>query len=254
MRTTTPILLLRTGSAAVVLLAAAFLTGCASTAPQGDRDDSMDGSVPAATWEEETSEAVEALRRAVEASYDRERGLAERLRETEEDNGALSQELAALRTQSTANRAQLDSLGMGSRGPQSALIPQRAVEDEGVLAAYQDALEQYRARRYPSALDRFGDVLAMAPYGRWADNAQYWRGECFYGMGRYRQSLTEFTKVFVYEKTEKADDAQLKVARCYLALGEKERALTAFQKLLDEYPESEYVEVARKEMRYLQGQ
>jgi len=44
----------------------------------------------------------------------------------------------------------------------------------------------------------------------------------------------------------------LKIARCYLALGEKENALLAFQKLLDEYSDSEYVEMARKEMTYLQ--
>ena len=49
------------------------------------------------------------------------------------------------------------------------------------------------------------------------------------------------------------DDAQFKVARCYLALGEKDKAQAAFEKLLEEYPESEYVERSRKELRYLRG-
>ena len=86
----------------------------------------------------------------------------------------------------------------------------------------------------------------------WADNAQYWTGECYYGLGKYRQALTAFTKVFAYRKTEKADDAQLKIARCYLGLDEKSKALSSFQKLLDEYPESEYLSKAQKEMQYLQ--
>ena len=72
-------------------------------------------------------------------------------------------------------------------------------------------------------------------------------------MGRFRQALTEFTKIFVYRNTEKDDDAQLKIARCYLSLGEKGRALMALRKLIDEYPESEYVANARREIRYLQG-
>ncbi len=96
-------------------------------------------------------------------------------------------------------------------------------------------------------------MLTSAPYSELADNAQYWKGECFYGIGKFSQALTEFTKVFAYQKTEKADDSQLKIARCYMAMGEKDKALSAFQKLVDEYPKSEYVDVARKEMQYLQG-
>ena len=96
-------------------------------------------------------------------------------------------------------------------------------------------------------------MLAVAPFSEWSDNAQYWKGECYWGLGNYRQALTEFTKVFAFSKTEKADDAQLKIARCYLALGERNKALTALRKLLDEYPESEYMPAARKEMKYLGG-
>ena len=55
-------------------------------------------------------------------------------------------------------------------------------------------------------------------------------------------------------KTEKADDAQLKVGRCYLALEERDQAIAAFRKLLIEFSESEYVAVARKELKYLGGQ
>ena len=55
------------------------------------------------------------------------------------------------------------------------------------------------------------------------------------------------------QETEKADDAQLKIARCYLALGEKTSALRAFQQLVDEYPKSEYVGTAKKEISYLRG-
>lgn len=93
----------------------------------------------------------------------------------------------------------------------------------------------------------------MTPYGSWADNAQYWKAECYYGLGKYAQARTEFTKVFAYRKTEKADDAQFKIARCNLALGDKTGALRVFQQLIDEYPKSEYADTAKKEISYLSG-
>lgn len=232
----------------MVLLIAA---GCASSAPRGG--DPGAAMAPGPSWEEESREAMEALRRAVEASYDRERALAERLRQMEEQNAVLLQEVQALRVQSASNRAQLDSMDVTGAHILAAAPPVAPAADERVLVLYQQALADYRERRYSEAMDRLARILAAAPYSEWADNAQYWRGECLYGLGQYRQALTEFTKVFAYEKTEKADDAQLKVARCYAALGERERALQAFQQLLDEYSDSEYTEAARQEMRRLRG-
>ena len=116
---------------------------------------------------------------------------------------------------------------------------------------YRAAREQYNNRQYERALELFTELVRKAPRSNLADNSQYWMGECYYGLGKFRQALTEFTKVFAYPNTEKSDDAQLKIARCYLALGEQKSTLIAFQKLLDEYADSEYVDVARKEMTYL---
>ena len=124
---------------------------------------------------------------------------------------------------------------------------------DNVFKIYQGALAEYRSHKYDRAIVEFDRLLQAAPFSEWSDNAQYWKGECYYGIGKYRLAMTEFTKVIAFRKTEKADDAQLKIARCHLALGERDRALAAFRKLLDEYPESEYLPAARKEMKYLGG-
>jgi TolA-binding protein len=123
----------------------------------------------------------------------------------------------------------------------------------GIPAAYRAALDTYRDRRYREALEGFGDVLRAAPNGNLADNSQYWIGECHYGMGEFRRALAEFTKVFAFAKTEKDDDAQLMIARCYMALGESKQALSAYQKLLGDYPGSEYTGAVRREIEYLRG-
>lgn len=201
------------------------------------------------TWQSGQREEIEALKRAVEASYDRERAMADRLRQSEELNVEFRQELNMLRESTQILRARLDSLHTQpfrpSTGPGTA--------SNKALSLYQRALTTYNGKQYAEAAAQFDRVLAASPYGEWADNAQYWKGECYYGMGKFRQALSEFTKVFAFSKTEKADDAQLKIGRCYLALGEREQAIQAFRKLLDEFADSEYAATARKELKYLGG-
>ena len=201
--------------------------------------------------EVEVYEEIEALKRAVEASYDRERAMADRLRQEEESNAQLRQQMEMLQTEVAAMKGQFEDMDIEDSSVGE--VPAFRTDRFNVHKTYQAALATYRNRRYDEALGQFAETLSMAPYSEWADNAQYWIGECYYGLGKFQQALIEFTKVFAYQKTEKDDHAQLKIARCYLSLGEKDKALMAFQKLLDEYPESDKIEEARQEMRYLQG-
>ena len=213
------------------ILAVAALGACA--APSSEMTQRMDSS------DAEIREEIEALKRAVESSYDRERALAERLQRLEE--GVAQQEpRPETPIDPAANEPQPvpSSPGSGSFD---------------VQAAYDRAYQLFNELNYEAAFSGFGEIVSRAPNSEWSDNARYWMGACQYGLGKYRPALAEFTKVFTYMETEKADDAQLKIARCYLALGEKENALSAFRKLLDEYPDSEYVGTARMEMRYLEG-
>lgn len=188
-------------------------------------------------------EEIDSLKRAAQSSYEREVAIAERLRDVEEH-------AAVLREQVAAQREQLDTL----RGSQP--VTRKAADlpaEFDVTATYRRAMASYADHHYESALSQFGQILEAAPSSGYADNAQYWIGECYYGMGRFRQALIEFAKVFSYSKTEKADDAQLQMARSHRALGDRDAAHAAFQKLLDEHPASEYVEDARKEINYLGG-
>ena len=205
---------------------------------------------PDAAQSTEVREEIDALKRAIEASYDRERAMAERLRAAEEVNTDLRREVTAQENRLGSFASRLDTLNRPA--PTSSQPPVFSAGRFDAPSKYRAARESYNNRQYDRALGQFAEIVMMAPRSNLADNGQYWIGECYYGLVKFRQALTEFTKVFAYPNTEKSDDAQLKIARCYLALGEKESALLAFQKLMDEYPDSEYVEMARKEMTYLQ--
>ena len=242
----------------VLALALALSLGACAAPPQTGQ--------PPVQWEEaqqeEKSEALQALERAVAAAYEREQAMAERMSQLEASNAQLRQALRALQSQSRVLSARLDSLPRRALSPRVAANTSppdtradttAAVGKSDAFNMYQGALYYYRHKQYDRALAEFDRLLQEAPMSEWSDNAQYWKGECYYGLRKYQQALIEFTKVFAFSNTGKADDAQIKIARCHLALAERDRALAALRKLIDEYPDSEYVPTAREQIKQLGG-
>jgi TolA-binding protein len=223
---------LRPTSSACIIGLTTGLLGCASgTDDLAQRLDASDADL---------RDHVIALERSLDAAYDREKALAERLRRMEEG-------LAILQARVAASEERIDSLGRPPAGT-------RSPDAFDVTSAYDAAYGQHQDHNFEAALAAFADIVERAPTHSLADNAQYWIGESYYGLGRYRQALAAFTRVHAFDPTEKEDDAQLMIARSYLALGEKDQAVTAFRRLMSEYADSEYVTAARKELRYLEGE
>ena len=111
---------------------------------------------------------------------------------------------------------------------------------------YARGRELYEQRKYREAIDVFSGLLREDDKNKLADNAQYWIGECYYGLRNFSQAMAEFEKVFVFSGSEKHDDAQLKIALCYLQQGEREQAKNELEQLLATYPTSEYVAKAKQ--------
>ena len=73
--------------------------------------------------------------------------------------------------------------------------------------------------------------------------------EIYYSQKEFRRSIKEFEKVFTFLGANKSDDAQLKLGLCYINIGHIYQAKQEFNKLLANYPNSEYYNKAKK---YLQ--
>ncbi len=117
---------------------------------------------------------------------------------------------------------------------------------DSYVARYQQALSLFRDHRYREALSMFEELLATDTSNDYSDNAQYWIGECLYAMGRYREAIMAFEKVFTFRFSNKNDYAQFKIGQCYYKLGDMARARQEFQQLIDNYPDSELVARARE--------
>lgn len=119
------------------------------------------------------------------------------------------------------------------------------VSSSDFVVRYQAALDLFHSQQYQESLNQFEQLLASDMNNDYSDNAQYWIGECYYAMGRYREAIMAFEKVFTFRFSNKNDYAQFKIGQTYFKLGDKERANQEFQQLLDTYPDSELVPRAR---------
>lgn len=103
---------------------------------------------------------------------------------------------------------------------------------------YIDALSAYQNGDFMGAIDDFEMLIQNDPQHEYADNAQYWLGECYYALDEYGRAIDAFRKVINFADTNKADAAQFKIGYSYLNSGDKARGYDELERLLDMYPES----------------
>lgn len=111
---------------------------------------------------------------------------------------------------------------------------------------YQQALDYHFDNKDEDALVLFQILLGEDAQHPLADNCQYWIGETYYTQGEYERALEAFSAVPNYGDSNKAADARLKMGLCYLKLGQEADARREFQRLIEDFPESEYVKIAKE--------
>jgi len=243
------------------VFSAALLSACAGFPPAsgapGARSAKADDTVA-------LEESADALRLAQESRLELQTQSA-RLKELEGQVRDLTEILSWNAEQIQKQNLLLDSLRQGTAAPGSAGAaastsatatpadgaPKRISSDEA--GQYRQALDQYFGRNYAVAAKAFADLQNQYPQGAYADNAEYWIGECRFAQGDFTGALESFRKVLTYAATEKADDAQLKIGYCYLRLNDRKKAEEEFRKLVSLYPTSEYVDRAQGEIDKLAG-
>ena len=105
---------------------------------------------------------------------------------------------------------------------------------------YDNALGLARGKQHDKALQAFTAFLVRYPDHPYAENAMYWRGECFYATGAFARAVEQFEGLIArFPYGNKAADALLKLGLSQEKVGAKEQAQKAFAELKDRYPKSE---------------
>ncbi|HMI87368.1 MAG TPA: tol-pal system protein YbgF [Polyangiaceae bacterium] len=105
---------------------------------------------------------------------------------------------------------------------------------------YDAALALVRSKQFDKGLQAFTAFLVRFPDHPNAENAMYWRGECFYGTAAFARAVEEFEGLIArFPYGNKTADALLKLGLSQAKVGAKEQAEKAFAELKDRYPKSE---------------
>ena len=134
--------------------------------------------------------------------------------------------------------------------------------DEGSAPAeeirdYEDAFRRYRAADYAGAVDRFQVFLQTHPSSEYADNALFWMGESYFKLSDYEQAAVAFDKVVKrFPNGNKVPDALYRQGVSLLEIGTRTKqqktytpaACQIFRRIADEYPNSERVPEARRQL------
>jgi len=247
---------------APIVLAAATTAGCASSLRQGLDENSMAVQAMQERLEQlaensgQQAQEIEALRRDLE-----QMGL--KITQTEEQVGVLNNksenlntrvqlltdDLTRLRREAVAKPAAPGALRFAEGPPATAAAGNvQAIYDSGLRLYNSDRPQDWRG-----AIAEFAKVLEIAPTSDLADNAEYWTGECYYKLEEFPRALEAFKRVFNHQGSNKYEDAQLKIGMTYREMGNRDEAIAALRELLQKYPNSQYVEIARRILAELGG-
>ena len=105
---------------------------------------------------------------------------------------------------------------------------------------YDNALSQVKGKQYDKALEALGAFLAHHPDDTNADNAMYWRGECYFAKGEYGRAAEEFTGLIArFPRGNKVADALLKLGMSQFRAGDRTRSADTYAQLRKQFPSSE---------------
>jgi len=120
--------------------------------------------------------------------------------------------------------------------------------DPRAATAYDEALSMARANRCPEAVDAFAGFLVRWPSHPHADNAMYWRAECFLRTGDAARGVRELQGLIErFPVGNKVPDALFTLRTALRRMGDAAGAERAGQRLLSEYADSEAARRLRDE-------
>jgi tol-pal system protein YbgF len=142
-----------------------------------------------------------------------------------------------------------DNLGVTSAPSVARVIREHPSPGTEPGTLYRHALDELKAGKHEGAAEKFREFLKRYPTHDFADNAQYWLGECAYAQHRYTDAARAFAKVISdYPTGNKAPDAMLKLGLCASALGDDKKAAQLYEELVGAYPRSEAARIAGEKL------
>jgi tol-pal system protein YbgF len=178
-----------------------------------------------------------------------------RLEVTEHRVGEALREARAARQEGATEAAEAGAVAPGggaSPASEGAAGGNALLSEE--LAAYKAARSTWSSSDWEACVDRLGEFLQTYPSSVYADDAAYWRADCYFQQGNYKKAILRFDDVVArYPNGNKAADALYREGEALLRLGSayNTAARKAFERVLAEYPDSDRAAEASQQLKLL---
>jgi tol-pal system protein YbgF len=183
----------------------------------------------------------ETLRGRVEVAEHRSEQALREARAARQEGAGGSTDLGA-----TAPGEEVEIAGEGANGGNASLSEE--------LAAYKSARSLWSSSDWDSCVDHLGEFLQTYPSSVYADDAAYWRADCYFQQGNFKKAILRFDDVVArYPNGNKAADALYREGEALLRLGPayNTAARKAFERVLAEYPDSDRASEANQQLELL---
>jgi tol-pal system protein YbgF len=124
------------------------------------------------------------------------------------------------------------------------------------VQAYRAAYGSWRTGDPVACIDQFRKFLQSFPASAYADDAAYWMADCYFKQSDFKTAILRFDDVVTrYPSGNKAADALYRQGEALLRLGPgyAKAAGKAFERVIKEYPDSERVPEARRQLELLRS-
>ncbi|MDJ0763770.1 MAG: tetratricopeptide repeat protein [Myxococcota bacterium] len=108
------------------------------------------------------------------------------------------------------------------------------------MDGFQAAYRAYANKQYKEALGGFSDFLRHRPQHQYADDAIFWRAECYISLGQLFKAIGELERLVArFPKSEKIPTGLYRIGFAYDKLRDRQKALEYYYRVVDQYPGSD---------------
>ncbi|HLV28034.1 MAG TPA: tol-pal system protein YbgF [Burkholderiaceae bacterium] len=162
----------------------------------------------------------------------------------------LQQEVARLRGE-VERLSHLSQRAQQAEGPTSESSIQ--VADPAEQAAYDQAMQSFRAGQYKEAVTGLTQFIQSYPQSALVHEARFYRGSSLYAIKDFKGSISGLEAMIKAAPADaRAPDALLVIAASQVELNDLRGARSSLQRIVKEYPDTHAAETAKSRLKLLQ--
>ena len=139
-----------------------------------------------------------------------------------------------------------ESLGVASSANTGAADP---------FEPFNTAYRAYANKEYDEALKLFSKFIQENPSHEYADNAIFWRGECYLAEGKFLKAIGEFERLLQrYPDSDQRPACLYRIGFAWDKFGDKGKALEYYFQVVEKHPGSEAARSASRRVSAIRGE